>query len=221
MDLPRETLIRKSIHILFTFLLFIPFTPIYSIFCKDCSPIQYYLFMAIVSSILNAIKIKNPIIGSEIIERIRSFRREMINDLHNIRMMKTLPLGSSLIEKLEMMENFIEEFERNMDIQLNLAERRYEKIGGYIGVSAGIIGILFSYIFFKEYAIYGIYALMIVDPVGAIIGKMYGSRRIKWSNASLEGSIAEFLAYALFLLLIGFKPCISLITSLITTLAEI
>ncbi len=222
MDFPREVVIRKSIHLLFTLTLLIPFTPIFNLFLSNAiSILQYYLIMAVASSILNAVKVKNPIIGSEILHRIKSFRKKMLNDLYNIKMMKPSPWSTSIIEKLELMGNFIEKFEEGINNQLNMVERRYERIGGYIGISAGIIGVLFSYIFFKKYVIYGIYALIVVDPVGAIVGKMFGKRRIKWSNASLEGSTSEFLAYAFLLYLLGFKPHIAILSSLITTLAEI
>ena len=215
-------MLRKAVHIIFCAILLLPLTKVLSLIPMDIEPLQYYLSLGVIAATVNSIQVKRPLLSVEIRERMISARKRILEEILNLRIMKILPLGQKVIEGIDELGDMLEKLESSFNEQIRRMERSYEKVGGYIGVTLGIIGVAFSYAMVRDYTIYGIYALMIMDPVGAIIGIMYGRNRIPFSNATIEGAAAEFIVFTIFLVFaLSIDVYRSILIALIATVAEV
>ncbi|RLE65899.1 MAG: hypothetical protein DRJ38_02935 [Thermoprotei archaeon] len=215
---PKIAIYRKLLHVTFCLGLLLPYLPLpFSVFFKNgFSPSVYYSILAAIATTINAIQIKRPLIRIELKNILQEKRRKLIEDL-----LKILPADESLVSKSLEYEEKIRKLEDHFNDYIDRMERSYERIGGYIGVTHGIIGVLISNILFENYVIYGILALMIVDPAAAVFGATIGRHAIPKTDGTMEGSIAAFISF--FSILIFFKlNLLSAITlSLVATLAEL
>jgi len=205
----RITILRKIVHILLCSLLLIPFINIVSFI----DPLQYYSILLVVSSILNSFIIKKPLLSKELRNSFEKKRRQIFETILN-----PSPLA---LKGILSIEKRIANLEKIIQEEISRMEREYEKKGGYIGIVYGIIGVLISYIFFKEYTFYGIIALMIIDPIAAIFGKKYGRYRVPITDKSVEGSFVSTLFFTIVLFLLDIDLEKAFVISFITAITEL
>ncbi|MCD6458282.1 MAG: hypothetical protein J7K82_05470 [Thermoproteales archaeon] len=209
---------RKTLHIFFCIVLFAPYMTFLSpgLDSYGVTPVMFYSILAIIATTINAVQIKRPLIRLEIKNLLQEKRRKIIEEL-----LKTFPTEMSIITKSLKYEEELRKLEDHFNDYIDRMERSYEKIGGYIGITHGIIGVLIASILFGNYAAYGILALMIIDPVAAIVGVAFGKHKIPKTDGSIEGSMAGYLAFFLLLLITGFDINVALLLSLVATLTEL
>ncbi len=215
---PKIIAYRKLLHIVFCIGLLLPYLPISdNIFLKNnLSPSVYYSILAAIATTINAIQIKRPLIRIELKNMLQEKRRKIIEDL-----LKILPADESLISKSLEYEEKIRKLEDHFNDYIDRMERSYERIGGYIGITHGVVGVLISNVLFENYVVYGILALMIVDPTAAVFGATLGRHPIPKTNGTIEGSIAAFILFFLLSLLLSIDLPSAFMLSLTATLAEL
>ena len=99
--------------------------------------------------------------------------------------------------------------------------RRHE-INNYTGASYLMVSAIFCISFFSaDVAFLALSSLAIGDTFAAIIGMMYGKRKIRGSKKSLEGSLACFVTTCLYALVFGAHPFIAVVGGISTTIAEV
>jgi len=202
-------ILRKAIHVLLVTLLLMPF--LVDIRSFGLSSLTYYSILLLASAFVNSLQIKRPPLVKVVLERIEETRSKFFSKLTSL---------ESKSEIKALIASLLSEIEHTLIPQINAAIRDYERLGGYIGITFGAVGVLTSNILFKEYVFYGALALAIVDTVSALIGGFLGKTRIPGTNATLEGSLAGFIAFFTTLFLIGIEPISSLIISLLTVIVE-
>ncbi len=119
--------------------------------------------------------------------------------------------------QLKGVDFFLEQFNR----YISMVERDYEKRAGWLGVLAGVIGVVASYVLFPQTSFFGITALALVDGISSIVGKLFGRVKIPLSDGTLEGTLAGALSYLAFLVAVGVDPLNSLAVSIAASLAEL
>ncbi len=98
--------------------------------------------------------------------------------------------------------------------------RRHE-INNYTGASYLMVSAIFCISFFPaDIAFLALSSLAIGDTFAAIIGMMYGKRKIRGSKKSLEGSLACFVTTCAYALMFGAHPMIAIVGGISTTIAE-
>ncbi len=127
--------------------------------------------------------------------------------------LNTFPLK----QQIKGVDYILDQFNR----YVSMVERDYEKRAGWLGVLAGIIGAVSSYLIFPETSFYGITSLALVDGFSSLVGKPLGRTRLPLTDGTLEGTLAGLLAYLTFLLLIGTPFISSLTISLAGVVAEL
>ncbi|RLE78262.1 MAG: hypothetical protein DRJ44_00105 [Thermoprotei archaeon] len=209
---------RKLLHVVFCIGLLLPYLPVLDdIFSKsNLSPSVYYSILAAIATTINAIQIKRPLIRIELKNILQEKRRKMIEDL-----LKILPADKSFISKSLEYEEKIRKLEDHFNDYIDRMERSYERIGGYIGITHGVVGVLISNILFENYVVYGILALMIVDPAAAIFGVILGKHPIPKTNGTIEGSIVAFILFLFFSLFLNIDLSYAFMLSLTATLTEL
>lgn len=210
---PRE-LIRKSLHLFLSLILLLPFVLTYFKIGFDTA--VFYSVLSILVLTLNAIQIKRPLLGREIKSFMRERREKFFNDIRNY-----IPLKSRVTSQvLDGVEERIRGIEDLIDYQLSLVERDYEKRGGYIGLTYGILGVTLSYFLFKDYALYGIVSLVTTDAAATIVGGLAGTHRLPLTTKTVEGSISGFITFFTVLILMRVPPLSSLILSIVAAVVE-
>jgi dolichol kinase len=195
-------------------ILLLPF--IMSCFKIDFDKAVFYSVLSILALIFNAIQIKRPLLRSEVRKFMRESRERFFTDIKAF-----IPVRSQVtIHVLDKIEEKIRGVEDLIDYQLSTVERDYEKRGGYIGLTYGILGATFSYFLFRDYALYGVISLATTDAVATLIGGLTGTHKLPLANKTFEGSIAGFLTFFTALVLIGVPPLSSLILSAVAMVVE-
>ena len=209
--------LRKIIHVMLSLILISPYVLggfFQTVVYIDAS--MFYSLLSITVLTLNVLQLKKPLLRSDIKKTMRTGRRLLFDEI-----LKVIPVRKPILQILDDVDDVIRRIEDLIDDQLSRIERRYEKIGGYIGLTYGVLGVTIAYFLFRDYVFYGILALMTVDSISTVIGKKYGKHLIPFMNRSIEGSIAGFIAYYVVLIALGVNPLASFITSLAATLTEI
>jgi len=209
MTLDRAVFMRKVLHVVFCLGLAAPYLSGFEEYS-----LYYFAVLALAASYANAVMIKRPLLAYDIKNALRERRRRILLSL-----LRGAPTAirrefTDLEQRLESLEDLIEE-------QIRRMERAYERVGGYIGVTHGILGVLVSQILFGDRTLYGIMALAVVDPVGAVVGSALGRTRIPLTDATLEGFVAEVAAFAVALVVLGVDPIRALAVSLAAGLSEV
>lgn len=83
---------------------------------------------------------------------------------------------------------------------VNLVERDYERRAGWLGALSGLVGVTSSYFLFGNLAFYGISALILTDGLSSIVGLSVGRTKVPLADGTIEGTLAGFLSYFLFLI---------------------
>ncbi|MGQ9479626.1 MAG: hypothetical protein ACUVQ0_06425 [Thermoproteota archaeon] len=206
--------IRKSIHLILTVILLSPF--ILRFFKIEVNASAFYSVLSIAALTLNAIQIKRPLLRSEMKRFVRERREKFLEDMKNF-----LPLKSQVTSQvLNRIEEKIRGFEDFIDEQLLIVERDYEKRGGHIGLTYGIIGVTISYFLFGEYSFYGIVSLATTDFVSTLVGGLKGTHRLPLINKTIEGTISGFTIFLTILLLLGKASHISMLLSVVAAFIE-
>ena len=100
-------------------------------------------------------------------------------------------------------------------------ERDYERRAGWLGALSGLIGVTSAYFLFGALAAYGILGLILTDGLSSIFGISLGRRRIPMTDATVEGTVAGFISYALVLVVITRDPTISILIPAASSIAEL
>jgi len=207
-------LIRKGLHFLLSLILLLPF--VLSRFEIVFNAAVFYSVLSIVALTLNAIQIKRPLLRSEVKSFMRERREKFFNDIRNY-----IPLKSRVTSQVvDRIEEKIRGIEDLIDYQLSIVERDYEKRGGYIGLTYGILGVTLSYFLFKDYAFYGVVSLATTDAVATLVGGLTGTHRLPFTSKTFEGSLSGFVAFFTFLILTGVSPLASLLLSTMAAMVE-
>ncbi|MEM2930284.1 MAG: hypothetical protein QW797_05435 [Thermoproteota archaeon] len=206
--------IRKSLHFFLSLILLLPF--ILSYLETGFNAAVFYSVLSILALTLNAMQIKRPLLGSEVKKFMRERREKFFNDIRSI-----IPLRSRVTSQvLDNIEEKIRGVEDLIDYQLSTVERDYEKRGGYIGLTYGILGVTLSYFLFKDYAFYGVLSLATTDAIATIAGGLTGTHRLPLTNKTIEGSISGLVTFFTILILVGVSPPNSLILSTVAAIVE-
>lgn len=205
----RYVALRKLLHVALSSLLLVP----YIVHVSYISYVHYYIALAVTAAGVNSLLIKKPLLSGEIRKAFESRRRKAFEAI--------LRSSPPYLKELLDLESKIRKLEAIIQEQLSMMEREYEKKGGYIGIEYGVIGVLFSQIFFGERTFYGVLALMIVDPIAAVVGYRFGRHRVPPTGSSLEGMVAASAAYMAFLLALGLDPARAFGASIITCAVEL
>ncbi len=206
--------IRKSLHFFLSLILLSPF--ILNYFRIDFNATVFYSVLSILALTLNAIQIKRPLLRSEVKKFMRERREKFFNDIKNFIPVRSR-VTSQVVDKVEEKIRGVEDL---IDDQLSTVERDYEKRGGYIGLTYGILGVTLSYFLFKDYAFYGIISLATTDAVATLVGELTGTHKLPLTNKTVEGSISGFATFFTVLILIGVSPLSSLILSTVAAIVE-
>ncbi len=210
---------RKIVHVIFCLILLIPFTVNIEEF-SPLSPLQFYLILMLISLSVNIIQIKRPLIRDELKEMIQRSREKMISEIREMKVLTMLPLGVKLVEGFAELDKKLRMIEDSFYTQINKMEKSYERIGGYIGATAGLVGAVFSYVFFNRYTYHGILALLIVDPAASIFGTAFGKRKWPGTNATVNGSVFAFTVFALFMFVFTGSFLNSIVLSIVAVISE-
>ncbi|MGQ9596934.1 MAG: hypothetical protein ACUVQY_06080 [Thermoproteota archaeon] len=206
--------VRKGMHLFLSLILLIPFIP--SHFKAELNAEIFYSAISILALTLNAIRIKRPLLRSEAKIFMRERREKFLSDIRSF-----IPLKSEVTSQvLNKIEEKIRGIEDLIDNQLSAVERDYEKIGGYVGLTYGVLGVTISYFLFKDYALYGIISLATMDFIATIIGELTGTHRIPFTDKTVEGSISGFVTFFTVLILMGISPSNSLLLSTVAMVVE-
>lgn len=157
--------------------------------------------------------IKKPLLSKEIQKNFEKKRKKVFDLL-----LKNSPLA---FKNFLSIEKWIANLEKIIQEEIIRMEREYEKKGGYIGIVYGIMGVLLSYIFLKEYVFYGIIALMTIDPIAAIFGSFLGKIHVPLTGKTLEGTFFATIIYTFILFYLGIPFFKAFIISFITSLVEL
>jgi dolichol kinase len=207
-------IIRKSLHIILSLILLLPFILSYSRIVFDKA--LFYSVLSILALTFNAIQIKRPLLRSEVKRFMRENREKFFADIKNF-----IPVrGQVTGHVLDKIEEKIRGVEDLIDYQLSTVERDYEKRGGYVGLTYGILGVTLSYFLFNDYAFYGVISLATTDAVATIVGGLTGTHRLPFTDKTVEGSVSGFLVFLTALILIGTSPLDSLILSIVAMIVE-
>lgn len=203
-DVMREVF-RKIVHVTLSILVLLPFV------VKIPIPASaYYGLGLFVAAILNSFVAK----GVQVREDIQSLKEIMENIFST--------LERDLGKPVRVFEESIAKFEKFVLTQIEFLERDYEKKEGYVGLLYGMIGVSVSSLMFPGHLVYGIFALMIVDPLSSFTGLAIGKRRTPPFHGTLEGSFVSFVVYTLFLnALMGVDLVKASLVALAACLAEV
>ncbi len=207
-EIARTELERKILHFSLSFILILPY------FWTDLNATTYFAIIALLANYFNALLLKKPLLPQEIKKNFTNMRRNVI-----LAFIQRAP--QPLAKNLEAIDLLFEKIEKGIEEEITKIERNYEKIGGYIGVTHGVLGVLIAEVLFSKYTFYGILALMIVDPASSIISVFTEFRhKLPRSWSTLEGSIAAFLAFSLALYTLGVPAPQAILISLIGVITE-
>lgn len=207
-------IVRKSLHIVLSLILLLPFVLTYFKIVFDKA--VFYSVLSILTLSFNAIQIKRPLLRSEVKKFMRESREKFFMDIKNF-----IPVRSQVTSSvLDRIEEKIRGVEDLIDYQLSTVERDYEKRGGYIGLTYGILGVTISYFLFKDYALYGVVSLATTDAVATVVGGLTGTHKLPFTNKTVEGSISGFIVFLTALILMGVPFLNALILSVVAMIVE-
>jgi len=214
--------LRKTLHVLLSTILLLPFNESFVEFMRNCwgiGPREYYAVLAVSAALVNAAQIKRPLIRDELLKMMRSARKKAMDEIKGLFLSKMSPTVKfvSLVDKLD---DALTRLEITFSNQIKMLERSYERVSGYVGVTFGVIGAFSAFVLFKNYAFYGILALMIVDPVAALVTKLFGRKTLPMSRTSIEGAFLSVALFLLVLLIIGVNTLKALLISVIAAFSE-
>jgi len=209
----REAL-RKSIHLVLSLILLLPF--ILSSFGMDVDTAVFYSILSILALTWNAVQIKKPLLRSEVKNFMRESREKFFKEIKNFLPLKS-QVTSHVLDKIDEKIRVIEEL---VDSQLSAMERDYERRGGYIGLTYGVLGVTISYFLFGKYAFYGVVSLATVDLLATIVGGLAGAHKLPFTGKSFEGSLSGAILFFIVLVLIGIPPLNALILTIVAAIVE-
>jgi len=199
----KRELLRKGIHVLFSFLLLIIVDrslcySISSILNVDPDKLTTTALSTgvVVAALVNSIQIKVPQIRDKFFSTFTSVRREV---LKRIRESATSIGASDFFAKLlEEINEMFDRGEKRLQDLLDIVERDYEKKFGFIAITFALISVLVSYVLFgREAASVGVLALMIVDPTSAVITSITSGRtKTRVGKHTHLSIIASFLLFS-------------------------
>ncbi len=206
--------IRKGLHFFLSLILLLPF--LLSHLEITFNTAVFYSVLSIVALTLNAMQIKRPLLRSEVKSFMRERREKFFNDIRNYIPLKSR-ITSQVVDRIEEKIHGIEDL---IDYQLSIVERDYEKRGGYIGLTYGVLGVTLSYFLFEDYAFYGVISLATTDVVSTLVGGLKGTHRLPLTSKTLEGSVSGFTTFFIVLISTGVSPLASFILSTVAAIVE-
>ncbi len=209
------TVIRKIIHLIFTVPLLLPFIAPLS---EHIAITTYYVILTICAGFIYVMYMKRHRLHVQFRDRIDIIRTQLS------RLTATghySPTTKMISLPLEHIQSAIMRVEAKLREIIELAERDYERKYGYIGILMGTVGVLCSYLMFRDYALYGILGLAVYDTVSAVAGAIIGRRRIPLTEHTVEGCLIAITVFTLVLVMLGVSPPDSLILALTAMVAEL
>jgi dolichol kinase len=215
-----STILRKIFHIIFSLLLIVPFTTLYRQFILGLAPwvpeptLLTFTILLFVASILNSIQIRMPDLRERFLRITIDFRNKVVEGLQ---------INGRGKPYVEIVDNFLKtmiRYEEKLLELISIVERDYEVKYGYVCITFGLLSVTMSYVFFKNFAIYGILALAIVDTVSSITTYFTPRRRKVYKHSDI--SIAITLAvFTLILYLLTMDLAKSLAISIASVVVEL
>ena len=209
-------LLRKSLHFIFTLILILPVQPFIPFNNLFMIPREiFYTLLSVFAVTLNVIQLKRPLIRSDVKKALQNGRKMLFNEMSRL-----LPLEGAP-QFLDDLDKALQRFEDMIDLQLSRVERKYEQIGGYIGITYGVIGSTIAYFLFENYVYYGVLSLMFVDSVSAIVGSYIGFHHYPLSEKTVEGSLFSFFVFFIVLSLHEISWVYAIFISLVAIITEV
>ncbi len=198
---------RKIVHVVLCLLLL----SLYLI--RGLPRLEILACLALAAASMNALILKQPLLGKELRIMLRERRRKVLESIKAV----SPPLARNLLTLEAAISKLEEEFER----QIAQMEREYEKVGGYVGLTHGLVGVLVAEALFGERAVYGVIALLTVDAVAALIGLLRRSKlRLPGSLTTIDGLIAGVVTNSIVLAVLGVDLEKAVSLSIILALTE-
>lgn len=182
----------------------------------DVNTAVFYSILSILSLTWNATQIKKPLLRSEVKKFMRENREKFFKEIKNFLPLKS-QVTSHILDKIDEKIRGIEEL---VDSQLSAMERDYEKRGGYIGLTYGVLGVTISYFLFGRHSFYGVVSLATVDLASTIVGSLAGAHKLPFTDKTFEGSISGAILFSITLILIGISPLNAFILSVLAAVVE-
>ncbi|MEM2350933.1 MAG: hypothetical protein QXT26_00820 [Thermoproteota archaeon] len=205
---------RKSIHLILSLILLLPF--VLSYFQVYIDATVFYSILSILALILNAAQIKRPLLRSEVKNLMRRSREKFFKDIKGF-----LPLRSQVTSLiLDRIDEKIREVEELIDSQLSAIERDYEKRGGYVGLTYGVLGVTISYFLFRNHALYGVVSMATVDLLSTIVGGLAGVHKLPFTDKTFEGSVSGATLFFIVLFMIGIPLLNAFILAILAAIVE-
>ncbi len=211
--------LRKVIHVMFCIVLLFPFIVDTESFLH-LTILQFYLVLSLFSLAVNVLQVRRPLIKHELVNAMRRSREKILREIRELRVLKRVPLGVKLVEGFTELDKKIRMMEDSFYTQIDRMERSYEKIGGYMGITAGVIGTLFSYVFFTKYSFYGVLSLLVYDTSSSLFGFAAGKRKWPKTNKTVEGSVFGLLFFTTVLFFLTGLLLNSFLISLVAAVTE-
>ena len=175
---------RKVLHVALCLMLAFPYV------IPDFPRAEFFSALALSAALINAVMLKKPLLTQEIRVKIREKRRKAIEALKSVS-------PPTVIKNIDVIDSLFTKLEETFEEQISRMERSYERVGGYIGVTHGILGVLVAEVLFKEKAFYGVLALLVIDTISAIVGVMTGfKRKLPFSSTTVDGLIASAIVFS-------------------------
>ncbi len=217
----KHEVLRKIVHILLCFLLMLPLTELYTQIVYPLvglTAIQYYSILTISAAFINAVQIKRPLIKDEIFKTMQLSRKKILDEIKNIVLSRSKK-SQKIIVLMEKLDASLTKLETMFYEQISYMERSHERITGYVGMTFGALSVLCAYLLVEEDAFYGVLALMIIDPITAVVS-CKTKRKLPYSRTSPYGSLLGFVIFSFVLTIIGVNLTNALILALIGVLVE-
>uniref|UniRef100_A0A7J3JPQ9 Phosphatidate cytidylyltransferase n=1 Tax=Ignisphaera aggregans TaxID=334771 RepID=A0A7J3JPQ9_9CREN len=214
-------ILRKMIHLMFALALAIPLTPFYRQIFLDIgfpydATVFTYALLTFISAFINSLQIRVPSIYAASLKMLRDFRKKVIEYIsENIKV-------ENISDILRDIDGAFDKHEEKFTEFITSVEREYERKYGYIGMTFGIVSITLAYTLFGSLpTLYGILALVVVDPITAIVTLLTVERFKKISKHTIPSIIAAFTAYTITCFLIDNNITTAISISLIAVLIEL
>lgn len=213
-------LLRKFLHLLFSLILLIPFTQQFKLMMLKVLPFYADPTLLILSvllfgaGIINSIQIRMPDLKERFLKLSSDFRRKILEGLEGN------SKGRAYADLVDGFLTSMIKYEEKLLELVSMVERDYEVKYGYICITFGLLSITMSYALFKNWAIYGVLALAVVDSVSSIATYFTHGRRkiLKHSDISIA---LTFILFTLFLHPLTQDLVKALIISFSATLTEL
>lgn len=200
MNLIGKELYRKSVHILLTIILLLPYL-IHLPWPLTLN--NYYATGLFLAAFINSLVARR----GKVLGELKKFRENIEGIIE-----KT---NKELKQPLFLVEQAVSKLQEIVSTQISMLERDYEKREGYVGLLYGMIGATLSILVSPETTVYGLLALATVDTVSALHDLFFNN-----GQRTLRGSFLALIVYFFILVLVGSPLLSSFLLSIIACITE-